>query len=140
MLSDGFPKRNQGTSHRIGRKSATTGDCRRLAVFFFVVVTNLPLLAGFAHHFEGRYVEVAVFVVGLFHPGAGGGVFGFFLHVVHGDVGDRALSGYGVTDVVGESNFVAFEIPRAAIVAVQYVRVRATPLGEAAGNGAYLCF
>ena len=29
-------------------------------LFFFVVVTNLRLLAGFAHDFEGRYVALVI--------------------------------------------------------------------------------
>jgi hypothetical protein len=44
-----------------------------------------------------------------------------------------------VTNVVAESNFVALEIPRAAIFAFQYVRVRAAPLVETASDGACLC-
>jgi len=66
-------------------------------------------------------MEVSVFVVGLFHTSATGGVFGFLLRVVRCDVGHRAFDRYGVTDMVGERNRVALEIPRAAISAVQYV-------------------
>ena len=67
-------------------------------------------------------------IIGLFHAGICGGVLGFFLHVVHRGVGNVALDGDGVAEMIGERNFVALDVPRAAVVGVEDELVGATSL------------
>jgi hypothetical protein len=46
------------------------------------------LLAGTAHHLDGRDLHISVLGIGFLHSRARGGILGFFFYIVHRDVRD----------------------------------------------------
>jgi hypothetical protein len=74
--------------------------------------------------------------IALFDAIGSGRILGLFFHVVHGYIGNGALDGNGMSDVIGKADLIALDVPGAAVTSVENELVGTATRGQSTGDAA----